>query len=122
MYDWSSVESAGARFENLVASHLLKFCDYREDVYGEKMELRYIRDIDLREIDFVVLRKKMPIFAVECKTGEGDLSPAISYYKERTKIPKFYQVHRGHRDFGKAENGRVLPFSRFCELELSNIQ
>ncbi len=44
----------GAKFENMVAGHLLKYCHFLEDTEGHKMELRFIRDIDLREIDFVV--------------------------------------------------------------------
>lgn len=66
-----------------------------------------------REVDFVVLRDRKPIFAVECKSGERDLSPALRYFAERTTIPSFYQVHLGERHF---ETGRatVLPFRIFC--------
>lgn len=113
MWDWSSVSVEGFRFENLVASHLLKYCHFLEDTQGYNMELRYLRDTDKREIDFVVLKDKKPIFAVEVKTGEKQLSPHIKYFKERTKIPKFYQVHRGTADYGQAETGRVLPFIKF---------
>ena len=75
------------------------------------MELRFLRDVDKREIDFVLLKDKKPIWAVECKTGEKSLSPYIKYFKERTVIPLFYQVHSGKRDFGDASTtGRVLPF------------
>src|SRR3989338_5371896 len=28
LWDWSEVNNPGARFENLIASHLLKYCDY----------------------------------------------------------------------------------------------
>jgi hypothetical protein len=115
MVDWAAVESPGARFENLVASHLLKFCHFREDVFGERMELRYLRDVDLREIDFVVLKNKKPIFAVECKSGEKNLSPHINYFKERTIIPEFYQVHMKTKDYGSAKTGRVLPFTQFVQ-------
>lgn len=115
LWDWAEVESDGPRFENLVASHLLKYCHFIEDTEGFKMELRYLRDIDGREIDFVVLKNKKPIFAVECKTGEGALSPNISYFKERTTIPAFYQVHLGQKDFGVQSSGRVLPFAKFCK-------
>jgi hypothetical protein len=31
------------------------------------MELRFLRDTDKREIDFVVIKDKKPLFAVECK-------------------------------------------------------
>lgn len=45
MWDWSMVEEAGARFENLVASQLLKFCHYQEDCFGRKVELRYFKNV-----------------------------------------------------------------------------
>lgn len=116
LWDWAEVESAGARFENLVAGHLLKYCHLLEDTEGFKMELRFIRDTDLREIDFVVLKDKKPLFAVECKTGESQLSPHIKYFRERTDIPQFYQVHLGKKDYVDGI-ARVLPFTKFCELE-----
>lgn len=115
LWDWSQVQDTGPRFENLVASHLLKYCHMIEDTEGHQMELRYLRDTDLREIDFVVLKNKKPIFAVECKTGEKSLNPHVSYFKERTNIPEFYQVHMGTRDFGSNKTGRVLPFTQFCK-------
>lgn len=113
LWDWSEVNASGARFENLVASHLLKYCHYLEDTEGDKMELRYLKDVDGREIDFVVLKNKAPIFALECKTGERQVSKSICYYKERTKIPKFYQVHLGQADY-VSDGVRVLPFVKFC--------
>ncbi len=114
-WDWSQVENKGARFENLVASHLLKYCQFIEDTEGHSMELRYLRDTDLREIDFVVLKNKNAIFAVECKSGEASLTPHISYFRDRTNIPHFYQVHLGQKDYGRSEKGRVLPFTTFCK-------
>ncbi|MCM2280472.1 MAG: ATP-binding protein [Bdellovibrionaceae bacterium] len=113
LWDWSAVDEKGFRFENLVASHLLKFCHFVEDTEGHTMELRYLRDTDLREIDFVVLKNKKPLFAVECKTGERQPSPSLRYFQERTNIPKFYQVHLGEDDYGSERTGRVLPFIRF---------
>ncbi len=110
----------GPRFENLVASHLLKYCHAIEDAEGHAMELRFIRDTDKREVDFVVIRDGRPEFAVECKTGEREPAPACRYFRERTDIPVFYQVHCGSRDEGDAWSGtRIVPFDRFCtELQL----
>jgi predicted AAA+ superfamily ATPase len=84
------------------------------------MELRYIRDTDGREVDFVVLKDSMPLFAVECKLSEKNPSPHLKYFRERTNIPLFFQVHLGDSDFGDATKGvRVLPFPTFCkEVEL----
>jgi uncharacterized protein len=92
LWDWSQIEDEGARFENMVASHLLKFCHYHEDVEGHKMELRYIRDTDKREVDFVVLKNKKPMFAVECKKSDKACSPTLFYFRDRLNIPMFYQV------------------------------
>jgi predicted AAA+ superfamily ATPase len=118
LWDWSIVPDSGPRFENLIASQLLKYCHLMEDTEGFRMDLRFIRDTDKREIDFVVLKDGRPMFAVECKSGEKSINPALFYFMERTPIPKFYQVHEGRKDYEK--NGvRVLPFQIFCkELDL----
>lgn len=113
LWDWSQVADRGARFENLVACQLLKYCHLIEDTEGYAMDLRFIRDTDRREVDFVVLQDKKPLFAVECKTGEKAVSPAIRYFRARTDIPAFYQVHAGNRDY-LADGVRVLPFTVFC--------
>ncbi len=114
-WDWARVENPGAKFENMVACQLLKYCHFLEDTQGYAMELRYLRDTDKREIDFVVMRDGQAEFAVECKSGDRDASPACRYFRERTDIPRFYQVHLGERDFGNPDSGtRVLPFSTFC--------
>lgn len=113
--DWSRIDDPGARFENMVACHLLKYCDFVEDTQGFDMELRYLRDTDSREVDFVVLRNQVPEFAVECKCGERKRSPACGYFRERTAIPEFYQVHLGDTAHGNAMTGtQVMPFREFC--------
>jgi predicted AAA+ superfamily ATPase len=118
LWDWSMTPEGGARFENLVASQLLKYCHFVEDTEGHAMELRFLRDTDKREVDFVVLKDRKPLFAVECKSGERSVNPAIHYFAARTAIPRFYQVHLGDRHF---ETGAVtmLPFRTLCrELSL----
>ena len=113
LWDWSMVEEPGARFENLVASHLLKLCHFLEDTEGYRMELRFLRDTDKREVDFVVLQDRKPMFAVEAKTGERGVSPAVRYFKARTSIPRWYQVHLGAKDV-LVDGVRILPFATWC--------
>ena len=118
MWDWSLIEEDGPRFENFIASQLLKYCQFIEDTEGYRMELRFLRDTDKREVDFVVVKDGKPEFAVECKTGEKDISPSTHYFKERVQIPKFYQVHQGKKDYEK-KGVRVLPVLTLCkELNL----
>jgi predicted AAA+ superfamily ATPase len=114
LWDWSQVEEPGARFENLVACQLLKYCHFLEDTTGRNLELRFLRDTDKREVDFVVLEGRKPLFAVECKTGERAIGPSLGYFAERVGIPRFFQVHRGERTYSRG-NISVLPFEQFCE-------
>lgn len=113
LWDWSLVQNPAARFENLVASHLLKLCHHLEDVDGHPVALHYLRDRDGRETDFLVTWKRRPWFAVEVKLTEASPDPSLVYFRDRLKIPFAYQVSlNGTRDF--VEDGvRVLPASRF---------
>lgn len=115
MWDWSQVQDDGPRFENMIASHLLKYCHFLEDVEGYSTELRFLRDTDQREIDFVVIKDRKPLFAVECKTGERAISPHLFYFKERTKIPHFYQIHLGKTHRQVDDRISLLPFEDFCK-------
>jgi len=117
LWDWSQVEEPGERFENMMACQLLKFCHFHQDVYGEKMELRYIRHTDKREIDFVVLKNKKPLFAVECKLKSKALSSLLSYFKERTPIKKFYQVSLHGPEKQIDDDTFMVSFEQFCKLE-----
>ena len=114
-WDWSLIPDQAARFENLVACQLLKYCHFLEDTQGHAMELRYLRDTDRRAVDFVVLRDGKPEYAVECKLRAEPAGHQADYFRQRTEIPLFFQVHCGTRDFGRSETAtRVLPFTNFC--------
>ena len=115
LWDWSLVEDAGARFENLVASHLLKYCHFHHDRDGEKMELCFYRDSSKREIDFIVMKNRRPLFAVECKTSDVSLADNIKFFSNRLPIPLYYQVHLGNKHVEIKEfKAEILPFT---ELE-----
>ena len=50
-FDWTLVSDPGLKFENLIACHMLKYCNFLEDSEGENIELRYFRDTDKREAE-----------------------------------------------------------------------
>ncbi len=114
LWDWSQVEDLGARFENLVASHLLKLCDYWQDVFGVRTELRYIRDETGKECDFVVLKNRKPLFAVECKLCDTNVSTSLLYLRSKLEIPHWYQVHLGEEIRSINPDLTILPFAEFC--------
>ncbi len=87
-FDWTLIQERGLRFENMVACHLLKWIHFQYDVYGRELELRYFRDIDKREVDFVLMENAKPISFVECKWDEVGVSPGLEYIKKRfPKVP-----------------------------------
>jgi predicted AAA+ superfamily ATPase len=117
MWDWSLCDDPAARFENLVASQLLKYCHHLEDTEGDRMSLRFLRDSAGREIDFIVTRDGKPLFAVECKTGERELSRNVPYFAARSDIPVFYQVHTGAKDVEFAgHRARILPLTALAGI------
>lgn len=120
LWDWSLCKDQAVKFENLVASQLLKYCHREEDQEGYRMELCFLRNKEGREIDFVVAKDRKPLFAVECKLGQEELDRNIRYFSSRTQIPQFYQVHLSTKDFQDAKfKARVLPFSTLVkELNL----
>ena len=82
-YDWSLVREKGLRFENMIACHLQKWVHYQQDSAGKDLELRYFRDVDKREIDFIIVEKGKPLQAIECKWKESELNPTLFYFKKR---------------------------------------
>lgn len=109
-FDWSLVPDSAARFENLVASHLLKWAHFREDAEGHRTELRYFRDIEGREVDFVVAENGMPVLFVECKSSDREISPSLRYLKQRFPAAQAWQVSAsGRRDYVSREGIRVAP-------------
>ena len=64
----------GVRLENLVACALLKETHRAQDVAGEDIALRYVRDRDGREVDFLIVKNGEPWQLVEVKWAEADPS------------------------------------------------
>ena len=109
-FDWSLVPDPAARFENLAASHLLKWANFREDAEGHRAELRYFRDIEGREVDFVVAENGRPVLLVECKSSDREISPSLRYLKQRFPAAPAWQISAaGRHDYVSREGIRVAP-------------
>jgi len=93
LWDWSLIEEKGARFENFIASHLLKATHFWTDMgYGD-YELCYIRTREQQEVDFLVLKNKKPWFLVEAKYSDNQgLNPHLIKFHEQLKTQHAFQV------------------------------
>jgi len=115
-FDWMIVEEESYRFENLVACHLLKWCHYCQDYEGRDTELRYFRDIDKREVDFVLLENKKPLYFIECKLKNKDINPALKYLKQRFPKVETVQIDlRGNEDYLTRDGIHVCPAEKFLK-------
>ncbi len=111
--DWSEIEDEGIRFENLIASHLFKFVEYLKQSEGHKISLNYLRNVDKKEIDFLVSVDNQPWFAVEAKLSDTNVSTNMNYFKERLNIPFVYQVIRKNNVDILRDNVRIISADKF---------
>jgi hypothetical protein len=109
-FDWSLVPEDAPRFENLVASHLLKWTHHQQDAFGRDLDLRYFRDTDGREVDFVVVERRRPVLFVEAKWGDTEVERSLRYLKARFPGCEAWQVSAvGRKDFVSPEGIRAAP-------------
>jgi len=113
-YNWAEVQDDGARFENLVAGHLLKWIHYQQDYEGRDIDLVYFRDVDRREIDFIITDKTLPIRAIECKLRHKEVSRSLKYFQSKFPETDVIQVHRlGDQEYVSKEGIRVTNWKSF---------
>ena len=87
------MSDAGARHENLVASHLLKAVHWWTDIGLGEYGLYYVRDKAKREVDFLVTRDHQPWFLVEVKSsGKRELNPNLAYFQDRVGAEHAFQA------------------------------
>ena len=107
----------GSRFENLVATSLLKRLHYLEDRDGYRYELRYIRDKEGREVDFAIVKEGNLEEIIEAKYSEETISKSLVYYAQRLKPPKATQiVAKLRRPFNKGKVKVTEPMSYFRSI------
>ena len=117
-YNWSLVEDLGPRFENLVACHLLKWCSFKKETLGEDLELRYMRDSQAREVDFVICKQGKPLQFIECKLASGkksyDIDKNIKYIKSKFPEVECIQLMAyGEKEFVSKGGIKVMPALKF---------
>ena len=91
-FDWTVVPEEGYRFENLIACHLLKWCFFLQDTEGRNIELRYFRDVDKREVDFVLTEEDKPVHFIESRLSGKDCSLSLRYLKNHFPLVPATQI------------------------------
>ena len=80
------------------------------DTQGRDLELRFFRDVDGREVDFVIVEDRQPVRLVECKRADRDIDRGLRYLKTRFPGASAFQIGMsGERDFVSPDGIRVMP-------------
>ncbi|MEW5817276.1 MAG: DUF4143 domain-containing protein [Spirochaetota bacterium] len=91
--DWSIVSDKGARYENFIASHLLKAVHWWTDIGLGSYGLYYVRDKVKREVDFLITKNDNPWFLVEVKSSSAsDINPNLEYFQKILNAPHAFQL------------------------------
>jgi len=108
LWDWSEINNEAARFENMIASHLLKYCHYLTDTGEGDFQLHYLRNKQQKEIDFLITKNHQPWLPIEVKLHDSKLSENWSVFMKYlpcefaiqiVKTPNTYKVE--NTNFGK---------------------
>ena len=115
-YDWTMVSDEGAKFENFVAVSLLRLVNRWNELGLGDFELRYIRNQQGQEVDFVLIKDNKPFALFEAKKNEDNISKSGLYFSRMLKIP-YYQIV-SDKDIVEAypENKYILSAWRFLGL------
>jgi predicted AAA+ superfamily ATPase len=77
LWDYSEVKEKGSRFENLIAQHLLKYCHFLTDTGVGDYDLRYLKNKEKFEVDFLITENKKPFLMIEAKLADENLNPSL---------------------------------------------
>lgn len=88
LWDYSELRLEGALFENMVASHLLKWSQMSRDIGFKEIEIHYIKNKEKMEVDFLITEEKKPVLLIEAKLNDTTPSSnAIQFSQILGKIP-----------------------------------
>ncbi len=106
----------GIKFENLVATSLLKAVHFQEDVYGENYKLFYIRNRDGYEIDFLLQKDEQPFHLIEAKWQENQLSKNFKkFFSNDSSIKKTQVVAELARQKTYATGETIVASKKFLK-------
>ena len=115
LWDWSEIKDDGIRFENMIASHLLKFAHLYHDAFGINTGLFFLRDREKREVDFLLTWENEPWIIVEVKLTKPDKLTSLHYFSKKLSIEQRFVVTRSEKaDYvDKTKGIRIIPAARF---------
>lgn len=106
------VGDEGVKLENLTACAMLKEIHYRQDCFGERYDLHYLRTKDGKEIDFLVTRDEKPLLMLEVKLSDHHRSPNFDLFAKYFPKTRKIQIVK--------DAGREKTFPDGTEIRLAH--
>jgi predicted AAA+ superfamily ATPase len=115
-YDWTFVDNEAFRFENMLAVMLMRMtCRFNELGFGD-FDLRYLRNKNKEEIDFLIIKDRKPFALFEAKTKEADIPSHAIKFSRALKVPYYQVLSQGGEVQVMGEGRYVLPAWRLFML------
>jgi hypothetical protein len=57
-----------------------------------EVTLHYLRDLEKREVDFLIADRNRPVCLIEAKFNDQTLARSLCHFQEKLKVPVAFQV------------------------------
>lgn len=85
-FDYASIDSKGARFENMVALELYRAVSNWNDTGLGDFSLNFIRNRQKQEVDFVLIKKNKPFLLIETKLSDDSPNKSLIKFQNMLNI------------------------------------
>lgn len=116
-YDWAMVEGdVSLKYENFMATSLLKHCYALRDYKGKDIKLHYLRTKEHKEVDFCLVDNGQLSSLIECKYSNISLSPTLNYFSEKYNLSATQVIYDMGNKAERQINGiRLISAKRFLK-------
>ncbi len=89
----------GVKFENFVATCLMKHIYAKIDYRAENYSLKYLQTKERQEVDFALVLDKKIEKIIEVKYADSQIHPGLKYFHEKYRIPAIQVVKELKQEF-----------------------
>ena len=94
LFDYASIESPSAKFENMVALELFRAISNWNDLGLGNFSLHYLRNREKEEVDFLLLNNNNPILLIETKLSDDNAAKSLKKFQKVLNIPAVQLVNK----------------------------
>ena len=94
LFDYASIESPAAKFENMVALELFRAISNWNDLGLGNFSLHYLRNREKEEVDFLLLNNNNPVLLIETKFSDDNAAKSLKKFQKVLNIPAVQLVNK----------------------------